>query len=97
MYSAFFCWAEQLTGEAQKLVDVKVAAGVDRAMANPAIEIRLENHRSILVSSGFDDGSLAGGVGGVGAAAMIGLPSLHSLDQSKTVRIWWATEKTDMR
>jgi transposase len=28
---------------------------------------------------------------------MIGLPSLHTLDQAQAVRIWWATEKTDMR
>jgi len=28
---------------------------------------------------------------------MMGLPSLHSLDQAQGVRIWWATEKTDMR
>jgi transposase len=28
---------------------------------------------------------------------MMGLPSLHSLDQAQAVRIWWATEKTDMR
>jgi transposase len=28
---------------------------------------------------------------------MIGLPSLHSLDQAQGVRIWLATEKTDMR
>lgn len=28
---------------------------------------------------------------------MMGLPSLHSLDQAQTVRIWWAVEKTDMR
>lgn len=28
---------------------------------------------------------------------MIGLPSLHSLDRAQTVRIWLATEKTDMR
>src|SRR5579863_419203 len=27
----------------------------------------------------------------------MGLPSLHSLDQAQTVRIWWAVEKTDMR
>lgn len=28
---------------------------------------------------------------------MMGLPSLHSLDQAQAVRIWLATEKTDMR
>jgi transposase len=28
---------------------------------------------------------------------MIGLPSLHTLDQAQTMRIWLATEKTDMR
>lgn len=28
---------------------------------------------------------------------MIGLPSLHTLDQAQAVRIWLATEKTDMR
>lgn len=28
---------------------------------------------------------------------MMGLPSLNSLDQAQTVRIWLATEKTDMR
>lgn len=28
---------------------------------------------------------------------MMGLPSLQSLDQGQTVRIWWAVEKTDMR
>ena len=28
---------------------------------------------------------------------MMGLPSLHSLDQAQRVRIWWAVEKTDMR
>jgi len=28
---------------------------------------------------------------------MMGLPSLHSLDQAQAVRIWWAPEKTDMR
>jgi len=28
---------------------------------------------------------------------MIGLPSLHTLDQAQGVRIWLATEKTDMR
>ena len=28
---------------------------------------------------------------------MIGLPSLSTLDQAQTVRIWLATEKTDMR
>lgn len=28
---------------------------------------------------------------------MIGLPSLQSLDQAQAVRIWLATEKTDMR
>ncbi len=28
---------------------------------------------------------------------MMGLPSLHSLDQAQGVRIWLATEKTDMR
>jgi len=28
---------------------------------------------------------------------MIGLPSLHTLDQAQAVRIWLAVEKTDMR
>jgi len=28
---------------------------------------------------------------------MMGLPSLHTLDQAQGVRIWLATEKTDMR
>jgi transposase len=28
---------------------------------------------------------------------MMGLPSLHSLDQAQGVRIWLAVEKTDMR
>src|SRR5947209_4550064 len=28
---------------------------------------------------------------------MMGLPRLSSLDQAQSVRIWWATEKTDMR
>lgn len=28
---------------------------------------------------------------------MMGLPSLHALDQGQTSRIWLATEKTDMR
>lgn len=28
---------------------------------------------------------------------MMGLPSLQALDQAQGVRIWWATEKTDMR
>jgi transposase len=28
---------------------------------------------------------------------MIGLPSLNTLDQAQTVRIWLASEKTDMR
>jgi transposase len=28
---------------------------------------------------------------------MMGLPRLSSLDQGQSVRIWWATEKTDMR
>lgn len=28
---------------------------------------------------------------------MMGLPSLQSLDQTQGMRIWWATEKTDMR
>jgi len=28
---------------------------------------------------------------------MMGLPSLHTLDQEQAVRIWLATEKTDMR
>lgn len=28
---------------------------------------------------------------------MMGLPSLNTLDQAQTVRIWLATEKTDMR
>lgn len=28
---------------------------------------------------------------------MMGLPSLHTLDQAQAVRIWLATEKTDMR
>src|SRR5205807_4245715 len=39
----------------------------------------------------------AGSTGGVGAAVMMGLPSLHTLDQAQGVRIWLATEKTDMR
>src|SRR5579864_7863661 len=45
----------------------------------------------------FRCGTPAGGAGGVGAAVMIGLPSLHTLDQAQAVRIWWATEKADMR
>ena len=28
---------------------------------------------------------------------MMGLPSLHTLDQAQGVRIWLAVEKTDMR
>lgn len=28
---------------------------------------------------------------------MMGLPSLQTLDQAQAVRIWWATETTDMR
>jgi hypothetical protein len=59
----FFAWRKRLAqAEAKKFVEVKVAtcsgAAVSRVRVNPAIEIRLENHRSLLVSPGFDAGHL---------------------------------------
>src|SRR5438045_5587307 len=54
----FFAWRKRLAqAVAQKFVEVKVAAApaaVPSVVLNPAIEIRLKNHRSVLVRPGFD-------------------------------------------
>ena len=54
----FFAWRKRLAqAVAQKFVEVKVAAApaaVPSVVLNPAIEIRLENHRRVLVRPGFD-------------------------------------------
>jgi hypothetical protein len=54
----FFAWKKRLTqAVAQKFVEVQVAvpaATVARVGPDPAIEIRLENHRGVLVRPGFD-------------------------------------------
>lgn len=53
-----FAWRKRLAqATAGKFVEVRVAAPaatVSRVVTDPAIEIRLENHRGVLVRPGFD-------------------------------------------
>lgn len=53
-----FAWKKRpAQATAQKFVEVRVeapAATVSRVVTDPAIEIRLENHRGVMVRPGFD-------------------------------------------
>ena len=96
----FYEWKKRLHPKTESFVVASQPTVVTVALpANPStpLEVRLRSGRSVLVGSDFEASPLRRLLPVREQEAMIGLPSLQTLDGVAGPRIWLAAEATDMR